>query len=298
MFNKIKRYIKDPLWAFGSDVIHKYPNILSDKLYIETLWRMIMGYKLDLKNPKTYNEKLQWLKLYDHNPLYTTLVDKLRVKDYVKNKLGNDFIVPTLCVYKSVDDIDIEKLPERFVLKCNHDSGSVYICKDKSKFDINEVKAKIKKHLSHNFYWDAREWAYKKVKPYAFAECYLEDDNLDDLVTYKFLCFNSEPKLVYSTIKTDDIWENYYDLDFNILPIHRKWSNSKVQLMKPSRFDDMIKVARNLSEGIPHVRIDLYEVKGQIYLSEFTFYDWGGLIDFTDNKWNLQLGEWINLPNK
>lgn len=298
MFNKIKRYYKDPMWALGSDLIKKYPNFLSDKIFIETLWRMVMGYKLDLLNPRTFNEKLQWLKLYDHNPLYTNLVDKIKVKEYVTNTLGKEYVVPTLKVYNTVNDIDLDELPEKFVLKCNHDSGSVYICRDRTKFDIEDIKHKMFKHLSHNFYWDAREWAYKKVKPCVFAETFLVDDNFDDLVTYKFLCFDGEPRIMYATVKNDVIWENYYDMSFNLLPIHRKWPNNALVLRRPTKFEEMINVARKLSKGIPHVRIDLYEVKGQIYLSEYTFYDWGGLIDFDNNEWNLKLGDWIKLPHR
>lgn len=155
MFKKIKRYLADPYWALGCDLIKKHPNWMSDEFYIRTLWRMVMGYKLDLKNPKTFNEKLQWLKLYDHNPLYTTLVDKLRVKDWVAEKIGAQYVIPTLAVWESAEDIDISKLPDQFVLKCNHDSGSVVICKDKATFNFVAAKEKLGKALQHNFYWDA-----------------------------------------------------------------------------------------------------------------------------------------------
>ena len=296
MLGKLKRYFTDPYWALGCDLIKKYPNWMSDEFYIRTLWRMLMGYELDLKNPKTFNEKLQWLKLYDRNPLYTTLVDKYRVKQWVADKIGEEYVIPTLAVWDNAEDIDISFLPEQFVLKCNHDSGSVIICKDKANLDIVAAKEKLGKALRHNFYWDAREWAYKHVKPCVFAEKYIQDRNSEDLLTYKFLCFNGEPQLMYITVKNDDIWENYYDMDFCLLNLTRKYPNHIFPLPKPKCFDEMKEVAAKLSKGISHVRIDLYEVNGQIYFSEYTFYDWGGLFDFKDQKLNNQLGDLIILP--
>ena len=295
MFKKVERYLSDPYWALGCDMIKTHPNLMSDEFYIRTQWRMVMGYKLDLKNPQTFNEKLQWLKLYDHNPLYTTLVDKLRVKDWVAEKIGVQYVIPTLAVWESSEDIDISQLPNQFVLKCNHDSGSVVICKDKANFDLVAAKEKLGKALQHNFYWDAREWAYKNVKPCIFAEAYMENRNSYDLLTYKFLCFVGEPKLMYVTVKNDNIWENYYDMDFRLLNLTRKYPNHTSPLAKPKCFDVMKEVAAKLSKGMSHVRIDLYEVEGQIYFSEYTFYDWGGLFDFNEADWNCSLGKMITL---
>lgn len=296
MFKRLRRYLADPYWAFGCDIIKTHPNWMSDEFYIRTLWCMIMGYKLDLKKPKTFNEKLQWLKLYDRNPLYTILVDKLRVKDWVAEKIGIQYVIPTLAVWEKAEDIDIANLPDQFVLKCNHDSGSVLICKNKANLDLDEVKEKLGKALQHNFYWDAREWAYKSVKPCVFAEAYIQDNHYDDLLTYKFLCFNGEPKLMYVTVKNDNIWENYYDMDFQLLNFQRKFPNHTTPLAKPKSFEEMKVIAAKLSKNIPHVRIDLYEVNGQIYFSEYTFYDWGGLFDFKDKRVNNLLGEYIKLP--
>lgn len=296
MFKKVKRYLADPYWALGCDLIKKHPNWMSDEFYIRTLWRMVMGYKLDLKNPKTFNEKLQWLKLYEHNPLYTILVDKLRVKDWVAEKIGAQYVIPTLAVWESAEDIDISQLPNQFVLKCNHDSGSVVICKDKANFDLDKAKENLGKALQHNFFWDTREWAYKYVKPCIFAETYMQDNHCDDLLTYKFSCFEGEPKLMYVTVKNDSIWENYYDMDFQFLNIQRNFPNNASPLTRPKCFEEMKKVAAKLSKGISHVRIDLYEVNAQIFFSEYTFYDWGGLFDFKDKRMNDLLGEYIRLP--
>lgn len=181
MFKKIKRYIINPYNALGYDMIKSHPNWMSDRFYLSILWKMIMGYDLDWKNPKTYNEKLQWLKLYDHNPLYTTLVDKYQVKQWVSNKIGNQYVIPTLAKYNSVDEIRLDTLPPQFVLKCNHDSGSVIICKDKSSFDVLSAKNKLSNGLQHNFYWYAREWPYKNVKRCLFAEQYLDDSIGEDI---------------------------------------------------------------------------------------------------------------------
>lgn len=157
MLQKLKRYLSNPYYALGYDLMKICPNVMSDRYYIRTLWRIAMGYDLDLKNPKTFNEKLQWLKLHDHNPLYTTLVDKLRVKDWVSEKIGSQYVIPTLATYNSVDEIDMDKLPNQFVLKCNHDYSSVIVCKDKSMFDLEIVKIKLERALNYNYYWNARE---------------------------------------------------------------------------------------------------------------------------------------------
>lgn len=180
MFKKVKRYVKDPYFSIGYAMIDNCPHLMSDKFYLSVLWKMIMGYELDWEHPKTFNEKLQWLKLHDRNPLYTTLVDKYRVKQWVADKIGEQYVIPTLAVYNSVDEIDLDKLPNQFVLKCNHDSGSVVICRDKSSFDLEAAKTKLGNALKHNFYWDAREWPYKNVKRCVFAEQFMKDATMAD----------------------------------------------------------------------------------------------------------------------
>lgn len=298
MFRKVKRYAKDPYYAIGSDLIKMHPRWMSDKYYIKVLWRILMGYQLDLRNPKSFNEKLQWLKLYDHNPLYSTMVDKYRVKKFVADLIGVDYVIPTLAVYQSVDEIDLSALPDQFVLKCNHDSGSVVICRDKSSFDFEKAKQKLNAGLQRNFYWEAREWAYKHVKPLLFAEKYMEDATNKDLLTYKFLCFGGEPAIMYVTVKNDDIWENYYDMDFQPLGISRGFHQSSTCIEKPKSFETMKQVARKLSENLTHIRIDLYEVGGQVYFSEFTFYDWAGLAKFNPSKWDEELGAKVVLSTR
>ena len=299
MFKKIIRYTKDPYYALGYDLIKKRPRWMSDEFYIKVLWKMLMGYKLDLKSPKTFNEKLQWLKLHDHNQLYTTLVDKYRVKQYVTDKIGAEHVIPTLAVYNNANEIDIDKLPDQFVLKCNHDSGSVVICREKSTFDLEAAKLKLNTALHHNFYWDAREWSYKNVPPLVFAEKYMESSespNHKDLLTYKFICLGGNPEIMYITVKNDDVWENYYNMDFEPLNISRNFPRSVGPLDKPVSFSKMQDIAKELSKGFPQVRIDLYEVDGTVYFSEYTFYDWAGLIKFKPADWDDKLGDMIVLP--
>ena len=296
MFKKIKRYAKDPYYSFGYYIIKKHPKWMTDRFYIKVLWRMLMGYKLNLKSPQTFNEKLQWLKLYDRNPLYPTLVDKYRVKQWVADRIGEEYVIPSLAVYKSVDEIDLGGLPDQFVLKCNHDSGSVAICLDKESFDLEAVKLKLSRALKNNFYWDAREWAYKNINRLVFAEKYMVDTAYTkDLLTYKFLCFEGEPYIMYITVKNESIFENYYNMNFEPLDIHRKWPNSTTPINKPECFEEMKRIASVLSQGFKHVRIDLYEVNGHVYFSEFTFYDWAGFFGFSPQIWDDTLGEKINI---
>ena len=295
MFKKVRRYARDPYYALGYDLIKKYPRWMSDKFFIKVEWKMLMGYKLDLSHPQTFNEKLQWLKLYDHKPLYSTLVDKYRVKEYVAKKIGAEHVIPTLAVYQSVNEIDLNELPNRFVLKCNHDSGSVVICRDKTTFDFAAAKQKLERAIKRNFYWEAREWAYKYVKPVIFAEQYMEDTHQDnetkDLLTYKFICCDGKPQLMYITVKNEDVWEDYFDLDYEPLDIMRDFRHSN----KPKTFEKMKEIAATLSQGIPQVRMDLYEANGEVYFSEFTFYDWGGYAKFRPTEWDKKLGDAIQL---
>lgn len=295
MLKKIKRYLRNPYNALGDDLIKKHPNWMSDKYYLSVLWRMIMGYDLNWHDPHTFNEKLQYLKLNDHNPIYPILVDKYRVKEWVSQKIGSQHVIPTLATYSNVDEIDINSLPNQFVLKCNHDSGSVIICRDKTTFDFDSAKKKLSDALKHNFYWDAREWAYKHVNRLVFAEEYKENTISKDLLTYKFLCFDGEPIIVYVTVKNEHIFENYYDMDFQPLDIHRNWPNSGIHIPRPSCFEEMKRIAAELSKGLAHVRMDLYEINGQVYFSEYTFYDWGGLIRFHPDHWDKELGGYIQL---
>ncbi len=298
MFNKVKRYIKDPYRAFGYDLIKSHPHWMSDKYYLSILWEAKMGYPIDWKHPKSFNEKLQWIKVYDRNPLYTTLVDKYRMKQWVADLIGEDFIIPTLSVYDSVDKINSDRLPDKYVLKCNHDSGSVFICRDKFTFDLEDAKRKLNNALQKNFYWEAREWPYKNVKRCVFVEPFLGSDLQD----YRIYCFNGEPKVIYSYTNVSELdgskpepsYCNIYDTSWEPLPFHQK--SLPREIVPPPRFlGKMLELAARLSKGIPFVRIDFFE-ESQIFVGEMTFFPGGGMSRFVPANWDFILGDWIKLP--
>ena len=276
---------------------------LPDKTYLKVFYRLKFDKKLDLKNPKTFNEKLQWLKLNDRNNDYTNMVDKYSVKEYVANLIGGEYIVPTLGVWNNFDEIDFDLLPEQFVLKCTHDSGGLVICRDKSQFDKQLAKIKIEKSLKVNYYWQSREWPYKYVKPQIIAEQYIQDsaDNSEEgLTDYKFFCFDGEPQAMF--IATDrakrdtETKFDFFDMEFNHLPFTNGHPNSDKPINKPEQFELMIELAKKLSDGLPHVRVDFYESEGNIYFGELTFFHWGGFVKFDPPEWDEKFGEWIRLP--
>lgn len=290
----IKYYLHHPGAAW-----RKLRASLSDKYAIELQWNSRMPYPLNLRSPKGFMEKLNWLKLYDHNPQYTMMADKVLVKGWVANKIGEKYIIPTIAVYNTVDDINANELPSKFVLKCNHDSGSTIVCADKTQFDIEDAKQRLSRNLSRNYYYDEYEWVYKHIQPKIIVEEYVDntEDTFaeDSLVAYKFMCFNGEPKIMYVTVKNDDIWEDYFDMNYNPLDIRRRYRHSGISIPKPETWGEMKQVAKILSSNIPFVRVDLYEIAGQIKFSECTFYDWGGYCAFSAD-WEQRLGNWLQLP--
>lgn len=275
--------------------------IFPDKIFLKILFRCKFGYKLDLKNPKTFNEKIQWLKLYNRNPLYTTLVDKFSVKEYVAQKIGNQYIIPTLGIWDKFDDIDFNMLPNQFVLKCTHDSGGLAICKDKSNFDIPSVRNKITKSLKQSYYKSFREWPYKDVHPRIIAEKYMEDES-GELRDYKFFCFDGVVKSLFIATdrqdKSVDTKFDFFDREFHHLPFTKGHPNAKIPPSKPSCFNEMIRLAEILSDGMPHVRVDFYEIYGKVYFGEMTFFDNSGIVAFDPPEYDRMWGEWLNLPAK
>lgn len=298
MLNKIFNRIKNPQ-LIVLDVFNKFSKYLNDEQFLRYRFRIVMGKRLDLKNPTSYNEKLQWLKLYDRNPLYTKLVDKVAVKDYVASIIGNEYIIPTLKVYKSPEEVRIEDLPERFVLKTNHDGDSlgVFVCKDKKNFDFNKAISILSKNLKHNYYYTGREWPYKNVNPVIFAEEYKEDE-FGELRDYKFFCFNGVVKALFVATERSvgHVKFDYFDRNFNHLDFTQSHPMSNVTLKKPDNFEKMIELAERLSRGLPHVRIDLYNCNGKIYFGEMTFYHYGGMIKFHPEEWDYKFGSWLQLP--
>lgn len=276
---------------------------LSDKSAISIEYQANMGGGINWKSPKTYNEKLQWLKLYDRNPLYTILVDKYLVKDWVANHCtqGTEILIKTLGRWNSFDEIDFTSLPDRFVLKTNHGSGNtaVVICRDKSIFNKDDAKQKLESSLMQDVYKVSREWPYKNVKRCIIAEEYMEDKKTGELRDYKFFCFDGEPKALFVASGRQNHEEpffDFYDIDFNHLDLRCPHPQSDTPIEKPETFEVMKDIARQLSKGFPHVRVDLYEINGKPYFGEMTFYHWEGLMPFYPEEWNYRFGEWLILP--
>ena len=272
---------------------------LPDKMYIQIYYFLKFKHFCNLKNPQTFNEKLQWLKLNDRKELYTTLVDKYEVKKYVANIIGEEYIIPTLGIYNNFDEIDFDKLPNQFVIKCTHDSEGIVICKDKSKLNIKEAKEKIEKCLKYNFYYIGREWPYKNVKPRIIVEEYMEDkDKTTDLKDYKFMCFNSKMKCCFVCFDRDENNNpliNIYDPKWNKMPFQRKSEGSNRVLKKPNQYEKMIELAEILSKGMPFARIDFYAVDNKIYFGEITLYPAGGFKKFDPDEYDKILGDWLEL---
>ena len=276
---------------------------MPDKMYLKIAFRGRMDRKLNLENPTTFNEKLQWLKLYDRRPEYIQMVDKYEAKKYVAGILGEKYIIPTLGVWDSFDAIDFSSLPNQFVLKCTHDSGGVVICKDKTHFDKEAARKKINKCLKRNYYDMNREWPYKGVKPRILAEQYMEDESGFELKDYKFFCFDGTPEFLFvacdRSTPNEETKFNFYDMDFNFLPFTNGHPNAQDgRITKPTAFDEMKRLAAVLAAGLPHARIDFYDINGKVYFGEITFYHWSGMMPFDPPEWDEKLGEYIQLPMK
>lgn len=275
---------------------------MSDKAYLKLRYNCIMGKKLNLDNPVTYNEKLQWLKLYDRKPEYAKMVDKYEAKKYVADIIGEEYIIPTLGVWDNVNDIDFDTLPNQFVLKCTHDSGGLVICKDKAELDIENAKNTLNHFLNRNFYNVHREWPYKDVKHRIIAEKYMEDESGKDLKDYKFFCFNGEPKLLYISEGLSDHSTakiSFADMDYNIAEFKRNDFKPFNELpKKPINFEKMKELAKVLSKDRAFIRVDFYEINKKIFFGELTFFPCSGYLPFDPEKYDKILGDWITLPNK
>ena len=270
----------------------------SDKTFLKIMYSLRIGQKLNINNPQTFNEKIQWLKIHDRRPEYTKMVDKYEVKKYVANIIGEETIIPTIGVYDCVDDIDFTKLPSQFVLKCTHDSGGIVICKDITKINQKQVKRKLNKWLHRSYFYQNREWPYKNVTPRIIAEKYMEDESGWQLKDYKIFCFNGEPKFIevdYDRYVGHKL--NVYDLDWNFIDFYMTSPNDKdVKIKKPETLNEMLEFARKLSKGIIFVRVDFYSINSMIYFGEMTFHPGSGMIDFHPKEYDKILGEMLVLP--
>lgn len=284
------------------EFIKKLARCVPDKWWIQIMYFKHFKKFANLKNPQTFNEKLQWLKLYNRKDEYTVMVDKIKAKDWVSERIGEEYIIPTLGVWDTPEEIDFDSLPDQFVLKWNHDSGSIIVCKDKSTFDKNEAIKKLQPGKKKNGYWYGREWPYKNVKPRIIAEQYMEDEKTAELRDYKFFCFDGSVKAMFIATDrastTEETKFDFFDESFNHLPIKNGHPNAEILPEKPENFELMKVLSKKLSVGIPHMRVDFYEVQGKVYFGELTFSHWSGMVPFEPKEWDHIFGSWIKLPAK
>lgn len=299
----IKKYVDHPN-IVGYRLLQKYFTWLPDKFYVKLMFRLKMGYWPNLKNPQTFSEKLQWLKLYNRNPEYIMMVDKYAVKDYVAGIIGKEYIIPTIGVWNNIEAIEWDILPDKFVLKTTYGGGSsgVVICKDKSSFDTNKAIAKLKKSMKQDIYRSLREWPYKEVPKRIIAEKYIEPSkHINDLLDYKFFCFNGNPKYcqVISGRGTKECVD-FFDVKWNHQPVHepRYLPFADVEPKCPSQFEKMWELAGLLAKGKPFSRIDFFNVGESVYFGEITLFPTSGMGGFDPEEWDDVFGSWIQLPPK
>ena len=299
--NKIISYIVEPKKIILYLMNKNYLSFIPDETFLKMKYKLMMGTKLDLENPKTFNEKLQWLKLHDRNPEYTKMVDKYEAKEYVANTIEKEYIIPTLGVWDKFDDIDFDALPNEFVLKPTHTSGNVFICKDKSKIDYKKLKKQVNKWLKRDYYRIHREWPYKNVKPRIIAEKYMENFNDEELKDYKLMCFNGKVKFAFTCTdrySEDGLKVTFFDLNWHKLPFERHYPSSNKYIEEPKNYEFMKKLAEELSQDIPFVRVDFYEINGKIYFGELTFYPGAGFEEFNPEIWDQKIGDMLELPKE
>lgn len=301
LLDKIKKAFKDRRVRFDYMVKIGLMDVLSDKCFLYIKYVRVFDQKLCLTLPSTFNEKLQWLKLYDRNPEYTIMADKYRVREYISSKLGEEYLIPLIGVWNSPDEIDFNKLPDKFVLKCNHNSGlGMCICKDKANLDIKKVKKGLSKGLKQDYYLTGREWPYKNVPRKILAEQYIENNEVDGLTDYKIHCFNGVPKFVLvcqDRFAKTGLTEDFFTPDWEHMSVKRpKIPNASKNIPKPEKLEEMLFLAEKLAKDIPFVRVDFYFVDGRIYFSELTFFPASGFSPFEPEEWDKTFGDWLVLP--
>jgi hypothetical protein len=296
---KIKKYITDSDYRFLVAAARGKHRDIPDEEYCKRLFRVRVGYELDFMHPKTFNEKLNWLKLNDHKEIYTSMVDKYEAKNIAAKKIGSEHIIPAYGVWDRFEDIDFSQFPEQFVMKCTHDSGGLVICRDKKSFDKRNAREKIELSLARNYFWSNREWPYKNVKPRILVEKYMHDGCNSVLPVYKFFNFNNGGTIlqVIHGDKTSEERIDYFDEQWHWLDLHQNFKTSEEMPAKPKKFSEMLHYAKILSDGFPFLRTDFYEVNDTVYFSEFTFYSDAGFERFHPDTWDMELGNRIILPD-
>jgi hypothetical protein len=294
----LKKCLKNPSHIFVGLGRRGFLKWMPDSLFLKIIFKSSCGYSLNLKNPKTFNEKIQWLKLYGNLKKYTNLVDKYEVRKYIAETIGEEYLIPLIGIWDRVEDIDFNKLPKQFVLKCNHDSGSVVICKDKSSFDIRKAKKILKKYLRRNFYYPTREPQYKNIKPRIICEKYMIDESGTELKDYKFFCFNGEPKIIQVDFdRFINHKRNLYNIEWNYVPVSICYPTDSSRIINmPRKLKEMLSFAKTLSENIPHVRVDFYLIQDRIYFGELTFTHGTGFEKFEPKEFGFEMGSWLELP--
>lgn len=295
------KYLKTDRKYLLKILVRKFHILFSDEMYLKVLYYLSTGRILNLKNPVTFNEKLQWLKLYNHNPEYHRMVDKIDAKAFAAERIGDQYIIPTYATYERAEEIDFDKLPNEFVIKVTQGGGggSVVICKDKLSLNTRDAIKKLSAYLKQNLYNDNKEWPYKDIKPRIIVEKLLFDNQKEQVNDYKFYCFDGVPKaLVIAADRYTEKTFDYFDMDFNHLPFTQSGKNASYEHYKPKNFEVMKDIASKLSAGIPHVRVDLYNLDGDIYFGEMTFFDSSGYDLFDPDEWDTIFGNWIKLPEK
>ena len=295
------KYFKEPRLVFGKLLEYASPLFPDDERYLKILYRLKVGESLDLENPRSYTAQIQWLKLNYRKPSLNQYVDKYEVKKIVADTIGAQYVIPTLGIWDRIEDIDFDALPDKFVLKGTHDSKSTVICRDKRRFDRESALKKLRNSLCRNNYPPMREWAYKDVRPRIIAEKLMEDPaHPEGLVDYKFFCFDGKVRASYLATGREQgkVCFDFFDRDFNHLPaFNEHHPHASVPLPKPENYEEMVRIAETLSQGFPHVRMDLYSIgNDRTYFGEYTFYHAGGMSEFIPREWDYTFGSWFRRP--
>lgn len=299
IISKFFRYITDADFRFKANAARGLYRNMQDEEYLKRMFKARMGYELNLDNPSTFNEKLNWLKLHDRKLIYSTMVDKYEAKEFITSRVGDEYVIPTYGIWERFEDINFDELPNQFVLKTTHDSGGVVICKDKEHLNFESARKKLERSLHTSYYQLYREWPYKNVKPRIIAEAYLVDEHGGSLRDYKFYTFNGEPRLFCINTNREGkggLKVDYFDMNRNVLDFTWGFPHPDERADFPKGLDTMIQLSRKLSKDTFQLRVDFYESMGRVYCGELTLFDGGGFEPLEPQEWDYKLGQYIKLP--